>query len=34
MKDFKAEVFEKLRGIKETEGIAATIYVLYALGEK
>ena len=34
MKDFKAEVFEKLREIKGEEGIAATIYVLYALGEK
>lgn len=34
MKDFKAEVFEKLREIKGEEGIVATIYVLYALGEK
>jgi hypothetical protein len=34
MKDFKIEVFKKLRVIKETEGIAATIYVLYAAGEK
>lgn len=34
MKDFKAEVFEKLREIKGEEGIAATIYVLYALGKK
>ncbi len=34
MKDFKAEVFEKLREIKGEEGIATTIYVLYALGEK
>jgi ubiquinone/menaquinone biosynthesis C-methylase UbiE/ribosomal protein S18 acetylase RimI-like enzyme len=34
MEDFKAEVFEKLREIKGEKGIAATIYVLYALGEK
>lgn len=34
MKDFKIEVFEKLREIKGEDGIAATIAVLYALGEK
>jgi len=34
MKDFKAEVFEKLREIKDEEGISATMYVLYAFGEK
>lgn len=34
MKDFKAEAFEKLREIRGEEGIAVTIYVLYALGEK
>jgi ubiquinone/menaquinone biosynthesis C-methylase UbiE len=34
IKDFKIEVFEKLREIKEAEGIAATISVLYAAGEK
>ncbi|MBW9156687.1 MULTISPECIES: class I SAM-dependent methyltransferase [Clostridium] len=34
MEDFKAEVFEKLREIKEVEGIAATMSVLYAFGDK
>lgn len=34
MEDFKAEVFEKLREIKEVEGIAATMSVLYAFGNK
>jgi ubiquinone/menaquinone biosynthesis C-methylase UbiE len=34
MEEFKTEVFEKLREIKGEEGIATTIYVLYALGEK
>lgn len=34
MGDFKTEVFEKLKEIKGEEGIAATIYVLYAFGEK
>ncbi|MCB2296908.1 class I SAM-dependent methyltransferase [Clostridium tagluense] len=34
MEDFKAEVFEKLREVKEVEGIAATMSVLYAFGDK
>ncbi|MBC8059484.1 MAG: class I SAM-dependent methyltransferase [Clostridiaceae bacterium] len=34
MEDFKREVFEKLRQIKESEGICATMFVLYACGEK
>lgn len=34
MEDFKSEVFEKLREIKEAEGISDTLYVLSTLGEK
>jgi ubiquinone/menaquinone biosynthesis C-methylase UbiE len=34
MEDFKAEIFEKLKEIKEVEGIPATMYILYAFGEK
>ena len=34
MEAFKTEVFDKLREIKESKGISATMFVLYALAEK
>lgn len=34
IEDFKTEVFQKLEEIKEAEGISATMFVLYAFGEK
>ncbi len=34
MEDFKSEVFVRLREMKESEGILATMFVLYAFGEK
>lgn len=34
LEDFKIKVFEKLRQIKEEEGITTTMSVLYAFGEK
>lgn len=34
MENFKTEVFQKLGEIKEIEGITATMFVLYARGEK
>ena len=34
LEDFKSEVFEKLREMKEAEGIPHTMFVLYSFGEK
>ncbi len=34
LEDFKSEVFEKLREMKEAVGIPHTKSVLYAFGEK
>ena len=34
LEDFKSEVFEKLKEMKEPKGIPHTMFVLYAFGEK
>jgi len=34
LEDFRIEVFQKLTEIKESDGISATIFVLYGFGEK